>query len=102
MVLDMPAASPRADAIHARALRSLRELPLRRPEPPAPEHAAVQWERVDVDRYEIRAAGATVGFVDVVGAVFVALAGPRYDLAVEVLQTLDFTTAVHAVVPAGP
>jgi hypothetical protein len=43
----------------------------------------------------------TVGFIDVVGAVFVVLAGPRYDRAVEALQTLDFAVAVDAITPAG-
>lgn len=99
MVLEMPASSARTNILRARTMRSLRELPTRRPEPPAPDDAAVQWERIDLDRYEIRAAGDTVGFIDVVGAVFVVLAGHRYDRAVEVLQTLDFATAVQAVAP---
>ncbi|MEV4687098.1 hypothetical protein [Microbacterium sp. LWH3-1.2] len=80
---------------------SLKELPPRRPEPPAPEDSPVRWERIDIDRYEVRAGGATIGFIDVVGAVFVVLAGRRYDRAVEVLQTLDFTTAVRSISPPG-
>jgi hypothetical protein len=100
MVLGTPASSSRRNAVRARALRSLRELPTRRPEAPAPQDAAVSWELVDIDRYRVTAEGHTVGFIDVVGAVFVALAGPRYARAVEVLQTLDFATAVAAVAPA--
>jgi hypothetical protein len=73
---------------------SLKELPSRRPQPPAPESAIVQWDRVDIDRYLVTVGGDAVGFIDVVGAVFVVLAGPRYDRAVEVLQTLDFATAI--------
>ncbi len=56
--------------------------------------AVIGWERVDVDFYEVRRGAAVVGFVDVVGAVFVAYAGPRPDTAVEVAQTLVFETAV--------
>jgi hypothetical protein len=97
MVLESPASSSRRNAVRSRALRSLKELPTRRPEPPAPHGSAVRWERVDIDRYVVLVHGTTVGFVDVVGAVFVALSGPRYARAVEVLQTLDFAAAVDAV-----
>lgn len=62
-------------------------------EPPAAT-GAVAWARMDVDRYEVTVDAATVGFVEVVGAVFVALSGPRYDRAVEVAQTLVFESAV--------
>lgn len=102
MVLEMPASSARTSVIRARTMRSLRELPTRRPEPPAPDDAAVQWARIDLDRYEIRSASGTVGFIDVVGAVFVVLAGRRYDRAVEILQTLDFTSAVEALASREP
>ncbi|HKP05838.1 MAG TPA: hypothetical protein VJU58_01170 [Microbacterium sp.] len=80
---------------------SLKELPPRRPEPPAPDDSPVRWERIDIDRYEVRTSETTVGFIDVVGAVFVVLAGARYDRAVEVLQTLDFAVAVDTISPAG-
>lgn len=99
MVLDLPPARARSAALTSRGVRALKELPPRRPEPPAPEDSAVRWDRVDVDRYEVRAHGATLGFIDVVGAVFVVLAGARYDRAVEVLQTLDFATAVGSIRP---
>jgi hypothetical protein len=59
----------------------------------------VQWELVDLERYAVRRADETVGFIDVVGAVFVVLSGARYDRAVEVLQTLDFTTAICTLCP---
>lgn len=55
------------------------------------------WTRIDLDLYEITRAGSTVGFVEVVGPVFVALSGPRYDRAVEVRQELTFHAAVDAV-----
>jgi hypothetical protein len=69
------------------------------PEPPPPQDSIVRWELVDLDRYEVTAGGATVGFIDVVGAVFVVLRGTRYDRAVEVLQTLDFASAVQSISP---
>jgi hypothetical protein len=51
---------------------------------------------VDLDRYAVSVDGRTVGFIDVVGAVFVALAGARYDHALEIVQTLRFECAVDA------
>lgn len=75
---------------------ALRELPPRHPAPArsAPDDAA-EWDRIDVDFYEVRCGAATIGFVDVVGAVFVAYAGARRDTAVEVAQTLVFETAIE-------
>lgn len=101
MVLERPSSPARRNALRSRVMPSLKELPPRRPEPPAPDDSPVRWERIDLDRYEVRAGGATVGFIDVVGAVFVALAGRRYDRAVEVLQTLDFAVAVGSISPPG-
>jgi hypothetical protein len=49
-----------------------------------------------VDRYEIRRGAHTLGFIDVVGAVFVVLAGERYSRAVEAVQTLVFEDALGA------
>ncbi|WP_344737552.1 hypothetical protein [Microbacterium awajiense] len=40
-----------------------------------------------------------MGYVDVVGAVFVALRGTRYDRAVEVEQTLLFDRAIAVLQP---
>ncbi|MFG6444079.1 hypothetical protein ACFXQA_02285 [Microbacterium sp. P07] len=57
----------------------------------------VPWTRVDPDLYEITRDGRVVGYVEVVGAVFVALGGLRYDRAVEVSQELTFHSAVDAV-----
>ena len=57
----------------------------------------VPWNRVDLDLYEITSDGSVVGFIEVVGPVFVALGGPRYDRAVEVSQELTFHSAVVAV-----
>ncbi|MBW9111122.1 hypothetical protein [Microbacterium ureisolvens] len=100
MVLERPSSPARRGALRSRAVPGLHELPPRRPQPPAPDDSTVRWERIDIDRYEVRASGVTVGFIDVVGAVFVVLAGPRYDRAVEALQTLDFAVAVDAITPA--
>ncbi len=99
MVLERPSSPVRRSVLRSRVMPSLKELPPRRPEPPAPEDSAVRWERVDIDRYEVRHRGVIVGFIDVVGAVYVVLAGPRYDRAVEVLQTLDFRAAVGSISP---
>ena len=100
MVLEMPTSPAKRNALRARVMPSLKELPPRRPAPPAPEDSAVRWDRIDIDRYEVRANDSTIGFVDVVGAVFVVLSGPRYDRAVEVLQTLDFAAAISSISPA--
>ena len=75
---------------------TLKQLPPRRPaEPPAPA-SPLQWHLVDLERYEVEAGGRTIGFVDVVGAVYVALAGSRYDRSVEATQTLVFEDALEA------
>jgi hypothetical protein len=100
MVLETPAGSARRSMLRSRAMPTLKELPARMPEPPAPASSPAQWERVDIDRYRVKVAGVTAGFIDVVGAVFVVLAGARYDRAVEVQQTLDFATAVACLCPA--
>lgn len=55
------------------------------------------WTRIDLDLYEIASEGVIVGYVEVVGPIFVALGGPRYDRAVELQQALTFHTAVEAV-----
>ena len=44
--------------------------------------------------------GATVGYVQKEGAVFVALCGSVYNTSCEVAQSLSLDTAVHAVVEA--
>jgi len=58
----------------------------------------VIWERIDTDAYAVAVDGRTVGFIDVVGAVFVSLGGHRYDRAVEIAQSLVFERAVAALV----
>ncbi len=50
-----------------------------------------------MDLYEVASEGYIVGYVEVVGSVFVALGGTRYDRAVEVAQLLTFHAAVEAV-----
>ncbi len=61
--------------------------------------AAQPWTRVDIDLYEIAWDGAVTGYVEVVGSIFVALAGTRYDRAVEIGQALTFPDAVEALRP---
>lgn len=55
------------------------------------------WTRIDLDLYEIARGDHIVGYVEVVGPIFVALGGSRYDRAVEVCQALTFHSAVDAV-----
>lgn len=50
----------------------------------------------DIDRYRVVVDGVVVGYVDVAGAVFVALAGARYAHATEVCQSLRLEDAVGA------
>ena len=51
---------------------------------------------VETRGYVVRRGARTLGFVDVVGAVFVVLAGPRYSHEVEFAQTLIFEEALFA------
>lgn len=81
---------------------ALTHLPPRRPVEPPTARAAVRWDLVDLDRYAVTVDGQPVGFVDVIGAVFVVLAGGRYDRATEVTQTLVFERAIAALVPSAP
>lgn len=55
-----------------------------------PDVLELRWERIAPERYRALRGEECVGFVDVVGAVFVVLAGARYDRAEEIAQTLDF------------
>ncbi|MCT9819172.1 hypothetical protein N3K63_02600 [Microbacterium sp. W1N] len=86
---------------HDEIAEALRDLPARHIEPASDAASAstggasgVTWARIDVDAYEVRQRGAVVGYIDVVGAVFVASAGARRDTAEERRQTLVFDTAV--------
>lgn len=78
------------------ARETLEQLPSRRPPEPSSVSCELAWERVESDRYVVRRGTQTVGFVDVVGAVFVVLVGPRYSHAVEFAQTLVFEEALGA------
>ncbi len=72
------------------------EIPARAPWQPRPRRSSERlvWLRVEADRYEVRRGSRVIGFVESVGSVFVALAGNRYDRAVEVVQTLLFELAI--------
>jgi len=48
--------------------------------------------------YEVHRADQVVGYIDIVGGVYVALAGARYDHAVEVRQSIVLDTAVTALI----
>ena len=74
------------------------------PQPAASPSATITeipWTRIDIDLYEVARGGYIVGYVEVVGAVFVALGGTRYDRAVEVSQHLTFHAAVDVLVRRG-
>ncbi len=62
-----------------------------------PQVTEIPWTRVDLDLYEVARDGVIIGYVEVVGSVFVALGGARYDRAVEVAQRVTFHAAVEAV-----
>ena len=78
------------------ARESLEGLPSRRPPAPSSAPSSLQCEQVGPDRYIVRRGTRTLGFIDVIGAVFVVLAGPRYSHAVEFAQTLVFEDALAA------
>jgi hypothetical protein len=101
MTIETPLPASRVLRLRSRSTEALRELPTRRPQPAAEAGTPIQWELVDLDRYAVRDRGRVVGFIDVVGAVFVALGGTRYYRATELLQTLDFDTAIAALCRAG-
>ena len=67
--------------------RHVETTPLAAPQP---------WTRIDLDLYEVVQDGCVLGYVEVVGHVFVALAGCRYDRAEEVRQALSFSDAIDA------
>ena len=60
----------------------------------APTLLALTTQRPDL--VEVSTAARVLGYIEVVDHVFVTLAGPRYDVAVEVAQQLDFTRALTA------
>ncbi len=48
--------------------------------------------------YEVHRSDQVVGYIDIVGGIYVALAGARYDHAVEVRQSIVLDTAVAALI----
>jgi hypothetical protein len=95
------------DTLDARLARVRERRTLVGPQRPAPAAKPVdpiepwvRWERVGADCYAVLLNDKLVGFVDVAGQVFVALAGCRYDRAVEVGQSVLFELAVTAVIDA--
>lgn len=92
MVMEAPLSRPGSSKAAARA--AAKAVPSSTP----PALTEIPWTRVDLDLYEVAREGYIVGYVEVVGAVFVALGGPRYDRAVEISQHLTFHAAVDALV----
>lgn len=94
--LTMAPIAERVRAVELLALPTLQELPTRRPEAPPEPGSSLRWEPRSDEGYVVRAGRQVIGFIDVVGAVFVVLQGPRYDRAVEIGQTLIFDNALAA------
>ncbi|MFF7683997.1 hypothetical protein ACFZA2_14700 [Microbacterium sp. NPDC007973] len=92
MVMEAPLSRPGATKVAARSAANADAVVI----PPA--FTEIPWTRIDLDLYEVARDGYIVGYVEVVGAVFVALGGARYDRAVEVSQHLTFHAAVDALV----
>jgi hypothetical protein len=53
------------------------------------------YRTVRPDLVEVVIGGSVVGYIEMVGSVFVSLKGPRYDIAVEVAQSMAIEAA-HA------
>ncbi|GAA2960944.1 hypothetical protein [Microbacterium schleiferi] len=64
--------------------------------PRAPAPTAESVVLIGPTTYEVHRADRVVGYIDIVGGVYVALAGARYDHAVEVRQSIILDTAVAA------
>ena len=96
MTIEATPTSPRRVSPRASVAAALRELPTRRPMAAAPRTASLQWRQLTPERYEVTRDDATIGFIEVVGAVYVVLAGSRYSRAVEVSQTLVWSEALSA------
>jgi hypothetical protein len=54
------------------------------------------YRTVRPDLVEVVVGGAVIGYIEMVGNVFVSLKGARYDLAVEVAQSMAIETAHNA------
>ncbi|RWZ59170.1 hypothetical protein ELQ92_12920 [Labedella populi] len=61
-------------------------------------HDELVLDRVSPSLLRVAHGERVMGFVEHVGRVYVALAGERYDRAVEVAQSLDVTRAARALV----
>lgn len=66
----------------------------------APALLALATRRPDL--VEVSAGRRVLGYIEVVGEVFVVLSGSRYDLAVEIHQALDFGRALAALQEGTP
>jgi hypothetical protein len=102
MTLNVPVSPHDGEDLLAEVLDDLRELPSRMPVAPPSHSQRLRWELRDIDCYQVWMDDLTVGFIDVVGAVFVSLSGARYDRAVEVKQSLIFERAIEALQDAAP
>lgn len=61
---------------------------LLRPEQPARRRQLASYRTLRPELIEVTVGGVVIGYIERVGEVFVALRGERYDLAIEVAQSM--------------
>ena len=61
--------------------------------PPGRRRGLAAYKTIRPDLVEVVVEGEVVGFIEMVGHLFVALRGPRYDIAVEVAQSMSIEVA---------
>lgn len=68
---------------------------------PQATSATIEVRSIGQERLRVELGGEVVGFIDVVGTVYVALHGNMYPYAVEIAQTLDPDSAARAIISAA-
>lgn len=58
--------------------------------------ALTSLKTVRPDLVEVTRNASTLGYIEMVGAIFVVLEGDRYDHAVEILQTMSIEVAIES------
>jgi hypothetical protein len=67
---------------------------------PVRRRQLASYRTVRPDLVEVVVGGETAGFIEMVGNVFVALSGSRYDVAVEVAQSMSIDVVHRALCDA--
>jgi hypothetical protein len=68
-------------------------VPPRSAEAPPARRRLAAYRTVRPDLVEVVVGGSTIGYIEMVGSLFVSLKGSRYDLAVEVAQSMSIEVA---------